>query len=192
MTKQSLIVFNLPALFDILNEIKENFNFNFDLYKLDKKKDLNHINELSYGNFLIVTSFDDKDNFLNNVLVIDNLPLKINEIVEKLNINFLKKKFNNQSEIKINNFELDINSRTISNSGKKIKLTEREIEIILYLKNSKESQPIENLQKEVWGHNSNLETHTVETHIYRLRKKIYETFKNNDFIISTKNGYKLS
>tara|TARA_B100001996_G_scaffold39443_1_gene28834 strand:- start:205 stop:783 length:579 start_codon:yes stop_codon:yes gene_type:complete len=192
MTKQSLIVFNLPILFDILNEIKENFNFNFDLYKLDKKKDLNHINELSYGNFLIVTSFDDKDNFLNNVLVIDNLPLKINEIVEKLNINFLKKKFNNQSEIKINNFELDINSRTISNSGKKIKLTEREIEIILYLKNSKESQPIENLQKEVWGHNSNLETHTVETHIYRLRKKIYETFKNNDFIISTKNGYKLS
>ncbi len=75
---------------------------------------------------------------------------------------------------------------------KKLKLTEREIEIILYLKNSKESQPIDKLQKEVWGHNNELETHTVETHIYRLRKKISETFENNDFILSTKDGYKLS
>ena len=48
---------------------------------------------------------------------------------------------------------------------------------------------MENLQKEVWGHNSNLETHTVETHIYRLRKKISEKFKDNNFINSTKKGY---
>ena len=57
---------------------------------------------------------------------------------------------------------------------------------------SKSPQSVENLQKEVWGHNNELETHTVETHIYRLRKKISETFENNDFILSTKNGYKLS
>ena len=190
MTKQSLIVFNLPALFDILNEIKENFNF--DLYNFNKKKDLDLINESSYGNFLIVTNYKNKDNLLNNVLVIDSLPLKINEIVEKININLLKNKFNKQSEIKINNFELDINSRIISNNKKKLKLTEREIEIILYLNNSKESQSIDKLQKEVWGHNNDLETHTVETHIYRLRKKISATFENNDFILSTKNGYKLS
>ena len=190
MTKQSLIIFNLPALFDILNEIKENFNF--DLYNFNKKKDLDQINESSHGNFLIVAGSGNKDNFLKNVLVIDNLPLKVNEIVEKININLLKKKFNNQLEIKINDFELDINSRTISNNGKKLKLTEREIEIILYLNNSKESQSIDKLQKEVWGHNNDLETHTVETHIYRLRKKISENFENNDFIISTKNGYKLS
>ena len=190
MTKQSLIVFNLPALFDILNEIKENFNF--DLYNFNKKKDLDEINESSYGNYLIVTKSENKDKFLNNVLVIDNLPLKINEIIEKININFLKKKFTKQSEIKINNFELDINSRIISNNKKKLKLTEREIEIILYLNNSKESQPIDKLQKEVWGHNNELETHTVETHIYRLRKKISETFENNNFILSTKDGYKLS
>ena len=90
MTKQSLIVFNLPALFDILNEIKENFNF--DLYNFNKKKDLDQINESSHGNFLIVASSGNKDNFLKNVLVIDNLPLKVNEIVEKININLLKKK----------------------------------------------------------------------------------------------------
>ncbi len=190
MTKQSLIVFNLPVLFDILNEIKENLNF--DLYKFDKKKDLDQINDSLYGNFLILTNSTNNKNIADNFLVIDNLPLKINEIIEKVNINLLKKKFNNQSEIKIAKFTLNINSRVISNDEKKLKLTGREIEIILFLNNSKESQSIDNLEKEVWRHSSELETHTVETHIYRLRKKISETFGNKNFIISTKNGYKIS
>jgi len=190
MTKQSLIVFNLPVLFDILNEIKENLNF--DLYKFDKKKDLDQINDSLYGNFLILTNSTNNKNIADNILVIDNLPLKINEIIEKVNIILLKKKFNNQSQIKIDKFTLNINSKVISNDEKKLKLTEREIEIILFLNNSKESQSIDNLEKEVWRHSSELETHTVETHIYRLRKKISETFDNKNFIISTKNGYKMS
>ena len=190
MTKQSLIVFNLPVLFDILNEIKENLNF--DLYKFDKKKDLDQINDLLYGNFLILTNSKNNKNIADNFLVIDSLPLKINEIIEKVNIILLKKKFNSQSEIKIDKFTLNINSRVISNDEKKLKLTGREIEIILFLNNSKESQSIDKLEKEVWRHSSELETHTVETHIYRLRKKISETFDNKNFIISTKNGYKIS
>jgi len=190
MTKQSLIVFNLPVLFDILNEIKENLNF--DLYKFDKKKDLDQINDSLYGNFLILTNSANNKNIADNFLVIDSLPLKINEIIEKVNIILLKKKFNSQSEIKIDKFTLNINSRVISNDEKKLKLTGREIEIILFLNNSKESQSIDNLEKEVWRHSSELETHTVETHIYRLRKKISETFDNKNFIISTKNGYKIS
>jgi len=190
MTKQSLIVFNLPVLFNILNEIKENLNFG--LYNFNKKKDLDQLDESLYGNFLILTNSENKNSIKDNILVIDNLPLKINEIIEKVNIYLLKKKFNNQSEIKINSFKLDINSRVISYNDKKLKLTEREIEIILFLYNSKESQSIDNLQKKVWRHSSDLETHTVETHIYRLRKKISDTFNNKDFIISTNNGYKIS
>ena len=77
-------------------------------------------------------------------------------------------------------------------NNKSLKLTEREIDIILYLNQSSNSQTIENLQKEVWGHGVTLETHTVETHIYRLRKKINEAFNNSEFIISTEDGYKLS
>ena len=119
MTKQSLIVFNLPVLFNILNEIKENLNF--DLYKFDKKNDLDQINDSLYGNFLILTNSTNNKNIADNILVIDNLPLKINEIIEKININLLKKKFNNQSEVKIDNFRLNINSRVISNNEKKIK-----------------------------------------------------------------------
>ena len=96
------------------------------------------------------------------------------------------------SFIFVNKFKLDLNSRKISFNNKSLKLTEREIDIILYLNKSSNSQTIENLQKEVWGHGVTLETHTVETHIYRLRKKINEAFNNNEFIISTEYGYKLS
>ena len=103
----------------------------------------------------------------------------------------IKQNYNNQSEIKINRYKLDLNSRELFNKTKRLKLTERESEIILFLKKTNKNQSIESLQKEVWGHNSNLETHTVETHIYRLRKKISEIFEDDNFIISSKQGYKI-
>ena len=70
-----------------------------------------------------------------------------------------------------------------------IDLTEKEVNIIIFLKDSKKPVKISQLQSEVWGHNSKLETHTVETHIYRLRKKLSDTFKDDDFIKSSKLGY---
>ena len=103
----------------------------------------------------------------------------------------LKHKYSDQSDILIGKYSINTNSRVIKNKSESIKLTEREVQIILFLKSSKKPQNIESLQKEVWGHNSNLETHTVETHIYRLRKKILEKFKDNNFINSTKEGYKI-
>ena len=73
----------------------------------------------------------------------------------------------------------------------KLKLTEKEISSIIYLFKSTSSVNILELQTKVWGYQSKLETHTVETHIYRLRKKILKTFKDDDFIISNKNGYEI-
>jgi len=110
-------------------------------------------------------------------------------LIEKINVSLLKSKYSEQSDILIGKYSIDLNSRIIKNSKESLKLTEREIQIILFLKNSKEPQNIEILQKEVWSHNSNLETHTVETHIYRLRKKIFEKFNDENFINSTKQGY---
>ena len=75
---------------------------------------------------------------------------------------------------------------------KKIKLTEKESSIILYLLKYKKPISIEELQSKVWGYQSELETHTVETHIYRLRKKILKIFNDANFIISKKNGYQIS
>ena len=82
-----------------------------------------------------------------------------------------------------------MNSRILSNQNKELSLTEKEAEIILFLKNSKVPVNISKLQENVWGYKNKLETHTVETHIYRLRKKIKETFDNDSFITSVKSGY---
>ena len=146
-------------------------NFKFELFNFTQEQDLSKINETIYGNYLILTNSQNKIKNQNNQLIMDKFPFKINEIVEKINIALLKQKYNKQSKVWIGQYKLDVNSREIFKKDKKLKLTEREVEIILFLKNSKKSQSIENLQKEVWSHNSKLETHTVETHIYRLRKK---------------------
>ena len=103
----------------------------------------------------------------------------------------LKKKFNQQSEIKIGDYKINLNSRELMFGQKKIKLTEKESGIILYLSKRNEPISIHELQSKVWGYNSELETHTVETHIYRLRKKILKIFNDENFIISKKEGYKI-
>ena len=190
MNKQSLVIFNIPVLFNILKEIKHTFNF--DLFEFRNLKELDEIDEVKYGNYLILTNSKIPEYFNSRSMYMNKAPVKINDIIEKINVSLLKNKFLNQSNININKFHLDLNSRTISYNNKKLKLTEREIDIILYLFKSKNSQKIESLQKEVWGHGAELETHTVETHIYRLRKKIKETFKDDNFILSTEKGYKLS
>ena len=189
MNKQSLIVFNIPVLFRILNEISSSLNF--DIFEFNSFDDLNDINKKKFGNYLIISHTKIPDNLNMNFVYLNKNPLKINDIIEKININLLKNKFLDQSKVNINKFQLDLNSRIIYLENKKLKLTEREIDIILYLDQSKKSKTIENLQKEVWGHGVDLETHTVETHIYRLRKKIKDTFGNTKFIVSTDNGYKL-
>ena len=116
-------------------------------------------------------------------------PIQINNLIEKINIKLIKQKYNNQSYVKISNYILNLNSRIISKNNNSLKLTEKEINIILFLNDHKNPQKVSILQNQVWGYLSELETHTVETHIYRLRKKINDNFKDNNFIISTDNGY---
>ena len=63
--------------------------------------------------------------------------------------------------------------------------------MILFLNNSKIPVNVETLEKEIWQHSLELETHTVETHIYRLRKKIKAEFGNDELIKSNKDGYSI-
>jgi DNA-binding response OmpR family regulator len=189
MSKQSLIIYKIPVLYNILNEIRENFKFN--LYNFIEKYDFQKIDSEKFGNYIILTDYKNKIKNKSNQLVFENFPTRIFKIIEKANILFLKQKFQDQSQISIGKYRLDLNSRKLLNKEKSLKLTERETEIIIFLNNSKESQSIKNLQNKVWGHVPDLETHTVETHIYRLRKKLMETFDGDKFIISTKEGYKI-
>ena len=79
--------------------------------------------------------------------------------------------------------------KKIFNKRRFLRLTEKEIDTIIYLSSSKKPINIKELQSQVWDHKSNLETHTVETHIHRLRKKIKDKFGDENFIISSKSGY---
>ena len=106
-----------------------------------------------------------------------------------MNIQFLKQNFKDKSNHIIGLYNVDSNSKNISKNNKFLRLTEKEIDTIIYLSLSKKPITIKELQSQVWDHKSNLETHTVETHIHRLRKKIKDKFGDENFIISSKNGY---
>ena len=187
MNKQSVLIFKLPELFKILNELKDHLDFN--IFNFTEKQELLNLNKSKYENYLVLTDLQNQIEDEKFQLILNKLPDSVYSIIEKINVSLLKQKYSEQSDILIGKYSVDINSRSIRNNTESLKLTEREIQIIIFLNNSKEPQNIEKLQKEVWGHNSSLETHTVETHIYRLRKKISEKFKDNNFINSTKKGY---
>mgnify|MGYP000490767719 CR=1 FL=1 len=124
------------------------------------------------------------------IIVSDHLGWDRNR--KKINIELLKTQFNNQSEFKVKNYVIDLNSREIFAKNIKLKLTEKEINTIIFLSRSNEPVSIDVLQEKVWSYQSDIETHTVETHIYRLRKKILNSFRDNQFIISKKNGYQIN
>ncbi len=189
MTKQRVLIFKLPELFEILNELKDSLDFDLVSFK-DKNELLNLKNNIK-NNYLVLTNSENQIKGEQSQLIINTFPSSFHSIIEKINISFLKQKYSEQSDIVIGEYSIDINSRLIKKKNENLKLTEREIQIILFLKKTNKPQNIESLQKEVWKHNSNLETHTVETHIYRLRKKIIKKFKDKNFINSTNKGYKV-
>ena len=187
MSHKKLIIYEYDSLFNILNEIKENLNFEPIKAQENNLKD---INSTITSDFLIIS----KNNLekIDNQINLTNLPIRINKIIELINVQFLKNKFNLQSNINIGSYILNLNSRKIIKNDINLDLTERETNLIVYLNKSKSPIKINELQKDVWEYSSDLETHTVETHIYRLRKKMKDKFGDNKFILSLKNGYKIN
>ena len=184
---QNLIIYQFNTLYEILKELDDYLNFKTIIAKneISLKKEIGISTK-----YLILTKKKLKDK--ENQFVLEKFPLKINKLIEKLNIHFLKQQFSKQSEISIKQYLINLNSREMSFNKIKLRLTEKEVNTIVYL--SKVGKPIsvEKLEAEVWGYQSNIETHTVETHIYRLRKKILKTFNDKNFIESKKNGYQIN
>ena len=186
MNNTKLIFFEFSKLYQIFNELN-NF-FNFDLKNANNKQELE--SELSYNSdYLVITN--NRKLKSSNKIVLEKMPIKFNQILEKINIVILKSNFSKKSNIKVKDYKIDLNSRKIFLNKNFLKLTEKEIKIIVYLSKSIEPVSIDELQKEIWGYGVDLETHTVETHIHRLRKKVFSTFEDQNFIISTKNGYQI-
>ena len=211
MVKQIINIICIPILYNILDEIKDNLSFkvvNFD--NEDKFLKILNENKTDHQKFFIITTIHKKDFFLKKNFNLKNIfffiennskqnfdsnynifkyPINIYNLIEKINIQLIKQKYYFQSKIKLKNYSLDLNSRTITKNSINLKLTEREMDIILFLNDSEKPQKINVLQNQVWRYLYKLETHTVETHIYRLRKKMNDNFKDDNFIISSDAGY---
>ena len=187
MNNQTLFIFELPILYDIFKEIEEHLNFKISNFA---KKEILNAEFKNHHHFLVLS--DKKNSNLPNLILVDNFPIKLNKLLEKINVEFLKKNFIKQSNINVGKYIININSREMILESQKLKLTEKEIDTIIFLSKKELPVTVDELQEKVWGYQSKLETHTVETHIHRLRKKIKEKFFDDNLIISKKNGYQIS
>jgi len=192
MIKQNFFIINFNSLYEILDEIKENLSFK--IIKYENEDDFINSSNLDMANSLIISKFkriplSNKNVSEKNLLNFDSFPIVLNKFVELINLQLIKLRFNNQSKINIKGYELNLNSKFFSKDNSLLKLTEKEIEIILYLNEAKIKHNVLDMQKNIWGYSANIETHTVETHIYRLRKKISDKFNDNNLILSHQDGY---
>ena len=177
MSIQNLIIYKFNGLYQILEEL--GLDLNFKIISVDDEESLNERIKKIH-NYLIISNKKYPD--IHNQFILDYSPINIFKLVEKINIEFLKLQFNSQSKVTLKNYTIDLNSREMLKNNIKLKLTEKEINTITYLSKSEKPVSINELQEKVWSYQSEIETHTVETHIYRLRKKILNTFNNKDFI----------
>lgn len=191
MIVKRLCIVNSNILFEILSELLKEFSFEIT------SKNLNDLGKQDFEVKGVLYLFDKSEKKLikqfrpEQILIINKIPIKIEILISQINIQFLKLNFQNQSNIKIKEYSLDLNSKFIKKNLNKLKLTEKEIQIITFLYSSKTPKNVQDLQKNIWNHHEILETHTVETHIYRLRKKIKDEFDDDNFILNSVSGYSL-
>ena len=155
MIKQNIFIINYNSLYEILNEIKDNLSFNVENY--ESEDDLIENSSLDIKNSLIISRsknklLSDKKIDNKNFLDLSLFPISLNKLVELINIQLIKQKYNYQSKISVNRYELDLNSRIISTQKNELKLTEREIDIILFLNDKNIPKSVNDLQSEVWGY----------------------------------------
>ena len=132
-----------------------------------------------------------KKNLIDNYDAILELPATLGEINTIVESTVAKQKFNKNSSIEVKTYLLNKNEKKLSKLEKFIMLTEKEIQLLELFLNKKKPISKDNILSSVWNYSSNADTHTVETHIYRLRKKIIEKFMDENFILNNKDGYYL-
>ena len=209
MQKFNLLVVKNKILFNVLNEVK--FFYNYEVFYSDsinysEKKIKNSILLLFYEDFSLknineialkkpaIVLVKNSDKILDDELYQKknieflSLPINIESFISKIKIYFLKKISLEKSIVNIKNYILDTNKREIKRNDLKLKLTEREINFIIYLNNLKAPCSIKEILFKVWNYSYDVETHTIETHIHRLRKKFIDKFQDK-FIQNNKRGY---
>ena len=212
MSNINLYIYGSKVFLNIINELNLNYNTSLENnVNFDKKNQLNstvrvvfpeklkliEVKKYFIENTPTIFFLKDRNYLLKNKLTLLNfhqklfLPIDIISFREILNILITKYNFFKKSKINVNDYEIDSNQRFIAKQGIKVKLTEKELELILLL-NNHSGLDKSLLLKKIWNHNSELETHAFETHLHRLRKKIERYFKDKKFIIEKDSLYYLS
>jgi DNA-binding response OmpR family regulator len=209
MNNIHLTVLGSGPFLDVLNELgfsnilnpdsTNNYNKKKLLVKIlfTENIEIKKVKNILLQNEPIILFLNHKDYIKKNKIilldfhVILELPIEILSFKEILNILITKYNFFKKSKIVINNYEIDSNERSISKQKAKVKLTEKELELILALNNNNGLDK-SYLLKSIWKHSLDLDTHAFETHLHRLRKKINKHFKDKNFIIEKNSLYYLS
>jgi len=201
MHKLNVLILGPPSFVSTLNELKTDLKFNVlldnlkdkaevILFHLEAYKSSSQKNLIDNSKIIKICAGKKKDLFENFDGILE-LPTTLKEINSVVDVTIAKSKFNTNSSIIVKSYLLNKNEKKLSKSDDHITLTEKEIQLIeLFLKNK---APIskDNILSSVWNYSSDADTHTVETHIYRLRKKIIDKFMDDKFILNSKDGYYL-
>jgi len=209
MNNIHLHIIGSQPFFDLFNELNLNYNISSDKNLKYNNKDLlvriifveklqlTEIRNFFLENTPTIFLLKNKDFLIKNKLTLLDFhvslftPIEVLSFKEILNILITKYNFFKKSKIVINNYEIDSNQRVITKNKIKVKLTEKELELILVL-NKNNGLEKSFLLKNIWNRSSDLESHAFETHLHRLRKKINKFFKDNKFIIEKDSFYYLS
>ena len=205
-----LLVFGSKNFNNSIQEIKENLGYSIIFF--DFLNPLSNISSSISGvivdsqvcndkNYLkIINKFNNKpiiliqflgtpqqDNFDNKIL----LPISFQDLKNKITNTIVSSKYNSNSSIRVKDYILNKNEKKLFKLNTSISITEKEVLLIELLFMEKKSLSIDFILKKIWNYAEDADTHTVETHIYRLRKKIAKKFNDSDFILNSSKGYSL-
>jgi DNA-binding response OmpR family regulator len=202
-----LLIFGSKNFNNSINEVKEYLNFSLSFsdfktktYLIDSSisaiivdsqaldlVNLSEINKIHNKPILLLETLvnNKKLNYNDKIL----LPTSLDDLTNRITNIITAFKFSNNSALKINKYILDKNEKKLIKENNYISITEREVQLIELLFNEKKPLTKNFILKKIWNYSDNADTHTVETHVYRLRKKIYNKFNDEKFILNLDKGY---
>ena len=210
MSNLTISIFGNKIFLEIINEIKLFSKFKIKYYEdLDlcvkdaekqnllviffvRKKYKIFFKKRKINNFpsiVIVESSTPKNMFCSELREQLNMPFTILEFEKKVISLIAKNEFHRNSFIQLNDYTINKNERKIKKNDLELQLSEKEINFLILFNKSKEPISRNLVLKNVWNYSAETETHTVETHIHRLRKKIFQKFNDNNFIKNNDKGY---
>ena len=201
MHKLNVLIFGPSSFVSTLDELKPFLKFNPFTDNLNKEhevilihhealKDKKIKNFIEGSNAIKIFASKSINSFVSYdaYLELPSSLKEINAVVENITA---KSKFSKNSSIEIKNYLLNKNEKKLYKQNDFIILTEKEIQLLEIFLENKDPISKDNILSTVWNYSAEADTHTVETHIYRLRKKIKNHFNDATFLKKNKNGYLL-